>query len=78
MNSGFVAEDPDRAWHELGPYLLHDARMYAEWLGEATTATRSSAATVEALKRDNRLLAEKNAALEARVSRLEQLVLGSK
>jgi alkanesulfonate monooxygenase SsuD/methylene tetrahydromethanopterin reductase-like flavin-dependent oxidoreductase (luciferase family) len=24
--SCFVAEDPDRAWHELGPYLLHDAK----------------------------------------------------
>jgi alkanesulfonate monooxygenase SsuD/methylene tetrahydromethanopterin reductase-like flavin-dependent oxidoreductase (luciferase family) len=27
----FVAEDVDAAWHELGPYLLHDARAYAQW-----------------------------------------------
>ena len=27
----FVADDVDRAWDELGGYLLHDARMYAEW-----------------------------------------------
>ena len=35
-------------------------------------------ATIQALVRDNRLLAEKNAALEARVARLERLLLGSK
>jgi alkanesulfonate monooxygenase SsuD/methylene tetrahydromethanopterin reductase-like flavin-dependent oxidoreductase (luciferase family) len=27
----FVADDIDKAWDELGPYLLHDARSYAEW-----------------------------------------------
>jgi alkanesulfonate monooxygenase SsuD/methylene tetrahydromethanopterin reductase-like flavin-dependent oxidoreductase (luciferase family) len=27
----FVADDADRAWDELGPYLLHDALMYGEW-----------------------------------------------
>ncbi|EKF21500.1 luciferase-like monooxygenase family protein [Mycolicibacterium hassiacum DSM 44199] len=27
----FVADDVDAAWDELGPYLLHDARGYAEW-----------------------------------------------
>jgi alkanesulfonate monooxygenase SsuD/methylene tetrahydromethanopterin reductase-like flavin-dependent oxidoreductase (luciferase family) len=27
----FVADDVDQAWDELGEYLLHDARMYAEW-----------------------------------------------
>ena len=27
----FVADDVDRAWDEIGEYLLHDARMYAEW-----------------------------------------------
>jgi alkanesulfonate monooxygenase SsuD/methylene tetrahydromethanopterin reductase-like flavin-dependent oxidoreductase (luciferase family) len=25
----FVADDVDRAWDELGPYLMHDARSYA-------------------------------------------------
>jgi alkanesulfonate monooxygenase SsuD/methylene tetrahydromethanopterin reductase-like flavin-dependent oxidoreductase (luciferase family) len=37
--SSFVAEDPDRAWRELGPYLLHDAQMYAAWMGESTAIT---------------------------------------
>ena len=27
----FVADDVEQAWAELGPYLLHDARMYAAW-----------------------------------------------
>jgi alkanesulfonate monooxygenase SsuD/methylene tetrahydromethanopterin reductase-like flavin-dependent oxidoreductase (luciferase family) len=47
----FVAEDPDRAWHELGPYLLHDARSYAEWnRGDTATASLSFASSVEALR----------------------------
>ena len=48
--SAFIAEDPERAWAELGPYLLHDARMYAEWLGGAQSASLSRAATVESLR----------------------------
>ena len=48
--SVFIAEDPDRAWAELGPYLLHDARMYAAWLGTAESASLSRAATVESLR----------------------------
>lgn len=48
--SAFVARDPDRAWAEMGPYLLHDARMYAAWLGKAATSTKSVAATVEELR----------------------------
>lgn len=27
----FVADDVDAAWDELGEYLLHDARSYAQW-----------------------------------------------
>ena len=27
----FVAEDPDRAWNELGSYLLHEATLYGSW-----------------------------------------------
>lgn len=26
-----VSEDPDKAWAELGPYLLHDAMTYRSW-----------------------------------------------
>src|SRR4029450_11243380 len=34
----FVAEDVDRAWDELGPYLMHDVRSYAAW-NEGHTGT---------------------------------------
>jgi alkanesulfonate monooxygenase SsuD/methylene tetrahydromethanopterin reductase-like flavin-dependent oxidoreductase (luciferase family) len=51
--SAFVAEDPDRAWRELGPYLLHDARMYAAWLGGVDAASKSVAPDVEALRAEN-------------------------
>ena len=35
----FVAKDVDRAWHELGPYLVHEVRSYAEW-NEGNTHTQ--------------------------------------
>lgn len=50
VTSGFVARDPDRAWSEIGPYLLHDARMYAAWMGDAGAASKSVAKTVEDLR----------------------------
>lgn len=31
VNLLFVAEDPDRAWHEIGEHLLHEATTYASW-----------------------------------------------
>jgi alkanesulfonate monooxygenase SsuD/methylene tetrahydromethanopterin reductase-like flavin-dependent oxidoreductase (luciferase family) len=49
--SCFVAEDPERAWRELGPHLLHDARTYAAWMGAGhTSASKSTATSVEALR----------------------------
>jgi alkanesulfonate monooxygenase SsuD/methylene tetrahydromethanopterin reductase-like flavin-dependent oxidoreductase (luciferase family) len=51
--SAFVAEDPDRAWREMGPYLLHDARMYAAWLGSADAGSKSVAGDVAALRAEN-------------------------
>ena len=54
VTSGFVAEDPDRAWAQLGPHLLHDARMYAAWMGEThQSASKSTADSVEALRAEN-------------------------
>lgn len=50
VTSGFVAEDPDRAWAELGPFLLHDARMYTAWFAGASSATRSVAESVAELR----------------------------
>jgi hypothetical protein len=51
--SCFVSEDPERAWHEIGPYLLHDAQMYAAWMGESGAITKSVAKNVEDLRREN-------------------------
>lgn len=47
----FVATDPDTAWDRIGPYLLHDAQMYAEWMGSShDAASKSSALTVDDLR----------------------------
>jgi len=47
----FVAEDVDAAWQELGPYLLHDARAYAQWSpGNETSAGISHVETIEQLR----------------------------
>jgi alkanesulfonate monooxygenase SsuD/methylene tetrahydromethanopterin reductase-like flavin-dependent oxidoreductase (luciferase family) len=51
VTSAFVAEDPDRAWSQLGPYLLHDARMYASWLGDDNPSiTKSKTGSVDGLR----------------------------
>jgi alkanesulfonate monooxygenase SsuD/methylene tetrahydromethanopterin reductase-like flavin-dependent oxidoreductase (luciferase family) len=47
----FVADDVDKAWDELGPYLLHDARAYSEWNpGNTTSLGISHVETVEELR----------------------------
>jgi alkanesulfonate monooxygenase SsuD/methylene tetrahydromethanopterin reductase-like flavin-dependent oxidoreductase (luciferase family) len=53
--SVFVADDVDRAWDRLGPYLLHDARMYGQWMGAAATesASLSGATTVAELRAED-------------------------
>lgn len=51
--SGFVAEDPDRAWAELGPHMLHDAQMYAAWMGGDAAASKSVAGSVAELRAEN-------------------------
>jgi alkanesulfonate monooxygenase SsuD/methylene tetrahydromethanopterin reductase-like flavin-dependent oxidoreductase (luciferase family) len=51
----FVAEDVDRAWDELGPYLMHDVLSYAEWNeGNTDTASLSFVKTAEELRAENR------------------------
>jgi alkanesulfonate monooxygenase SsuD/methylene tetrahydromethanopterin reductase-like flavin-dependent oxidoreductase (luciferase family) len=51
----FVAHDVDRAWDELGPYLMHDVRAYAAWnVGKTQVASISSASSVEELREDDR------------------------
>ncbi len=46
----FVAEDPERAWAEIGEYLFRDSASYAEWNAHREgTASISRAATVAAM-----------------------------
>jgi hypothetical protein len=46
----FVADDPERAWAEIGSYLLADATSYAAWNAtRAGTASISMAPSVEEL-----------------------------
>ncbi len=46
-----VAEDPDRAWAELGPYALYDAQSYHSWqTGDHDNVVDVGAETVEGLK----------------------------
>jgi alkanesulfonate monooxygenase SsuD/methylene tetrahydromethanopterin reductase-like flavin-dependent oxidoreductase (luciferase family) len=53
--SVFVAEDPERAWRELGPHLLHDARTYAGWQpASQRSAVHSDATSVEELRREGK------------------------
>ena len=51
----FVADDLDRAWEEVGPYLMHDARSYAAMnvTGDATTSF-SFAGSVDELRAEGR------------------------
>ena len=51
----FVADDLDRAWDELGPYLMHDARSYAAMnAGDHATTSFSFAGSVEELRAEAR------------------------
>ena len=51
----FVADDVDRAWDEIGRYLLHDARTYAEWnSGNETSAGISVRQDVEELRENSK------------------------
>ncbi len=51
----FVADDLDRAWDELGPYLMHDVRMYGSWNeGNHDTAGISFVADAQELRAERR------------------------
>ena len=53
-NTMFVAEDVDRAWDELGSYLMHDVLSYAAWYPEAEgIASMSTAQNAEELRAMN-------------------------
>ncbi len=50
----FVADDVDRAWHELGRHLLHDAMTAASYRRDDTSvASISTATTVDELRADH-------------------------
>ena len=67
----FVASDPDQAWAQMGPHLLHDARMYCAWLGrDSQAASLSTASTVDELRRENgayRIVTVEQAAAQVRL-----------
>ena len=47
----FVAEDPEQAWSELGPYLLHDAMTYKSWqTPDIRSSVSSGATTIDELR----------------------------
>ncbi len=46
----FVAEDVDEGWDRYGPFMLHDAQMYASWLLDAAAASKSEARTIDDLR----------------------------
>jgi alkanesulfonate monooxygenase SsuD/methylene tetrahydromethanopterin reductase-like flavin-dependent oxidoreductase (luciferase family) len=47
----FVADDPDKAWAELGPYLLHEATTYHSWqTPDIKSAVHSYASTADELR----------------------------
>ncbi len=51
----FVADDVDRAWEELGEYLLVDAMGYGQWNeGRSNISASSSATSVEELRAEER------------------------
>jgi len=58
----FVADDVDAAWEELGPYLMHDVRAYAEWnagkedLGISSISFARDADELRALNASHRIV----------------------
>ena len=51
FSTTYVAEDPDRAWAELGRYFLHEATVYAGWqTPDIHSAVHSHATTVDELR----------------------------
>jgi alkanesulfonate monooxygenase SsuD/methylene tetrahydromethanopterin reductase-like flavin-dependent oxidoreductase (luciferase family) len=74
VTSAFVADDVELAWRELGPHLLHDATMYAAWMGEGhQAASKSCARSVDELRAERgayRIFSPEEAIAHARASRL--------
>jgi alkanesulfonate monooxygenase SsuD/methylene tetrahydromethanopterin reductase-like flavin-dependent oxidoreductase (luciferase family) len=72
----FVADDPDRAWHELGPYMLNDTRSYARWnAGRQDVAMVTGAETVDELRASGAFTIVTRDEAAAMVTRGEMLAL---
>jgi alkanesulfonate monooxygenase SsuD/methylene tetrahydromethanopterin reductase-like flavin-dependent oxidoreductase (luciferase family) len=54
----WIARDPDRAWRELGPYLLYEATTYSSWqpATQQSSTVHSRAKSVEALRAEGKYL----------------------
>ncbi|MGH3256478.1 MAG: LLM class flavin-dependent oxidoreductase [Streptosporangiaceae bacterium] len=54
----YVADDPERAWHMLGPHLLYQSNVYAQWAREAgePNARPADLTDPEQLSRDGLLV----------------------
>ncbi len=51
VTCAFIATDLDLAWAELGPHMLHDARVYAEWAQHGPSAvSHAKATTIDQLR----------------------------
>jgi len=54
----FIDENPERAWEEIGPYLLNEAREYSSWRREGVErpyeAEAPDSITLEQLRRQKR------------------------
>jgi len=48
----WVSHDPDRTWAAIGPYLMHEASMYAGWQpsNQQSSAVHSRARNVDELR----------------------------
>lgn len=47
----YVADDPDKAWAELGEFFLHEATTYASWqTPDIQSSMKSAATTAEELR----------------------------
>ncbi len=52
----WVARDPEKAWRELGPYLLYEATTYASWqpANQQSSTVHSRAKTIEELRAEGK------------------------
>jgi alkanesulfonate monooxygenase SsuD/methylene tetrahydromethanopterin reductase-like flavin-dependent oxidoreductase (luciferase family) len=54
----WIARDPERAWRELGPYLLYEATTYASWqpASQQSSAVHSRAKSLDELRAEGKYL----------------------